>query len=152
MKRLIFLFPLLIIFSSCSFFSNNPDDSKDYVRVEYSNYVKENYYEFPEKTDSITLYNCFINEYGYGEKNLTGVFSHTETAVLNGHLYSDTITKNIVKFNMYTIIDTGLPSTSYYIEFTTDSGEKLTYVYQWQFKKTNIWKNDLLKGSLKINK
>lgn len=154
MRRLFIVLSvcLCFLFCGCEFFKNDPDPSDSYVTVDYSKYVKENCYEFPPETDAVTFYNCFINEFGLGEKNITGVYSHTEAATLNGHYYSDTITKNIIKINVYNYKKTDPTTSCFCVDFTTDNGEVMRFLYEWQFHINNYWSNTLSNGTITINK
>lgn len=152
MKRFLFLILVLFLFVGCNLFSNNPDDPNTFLEVDYSSFVKSNSYVFPPKTDSVSIFNCMYSEYGYGDFNITGVYSHTETATLNGKEYSDTITKNIIEMKIFSKINNNPTTSDFCVEFITDNGENLRFLYRWQFKKNGYWNNDILDGTITILK
>ena len=146
-KYFILLFIFLI--SSCSLFDYKGDPDGSFITVDYENYINGNTITFPKNTDALHIFNCLYNTFGYGSFSCNGTYSHTESAKLNGKLFTDTITKNITKFEISH--DTDVDKNTFTICFTTDKNEILTYIYKWQFHNSNIWENTILDGEFIIN-
>ena len=152
MKKL-FLLLLPLLFISCNF--DTHDDVETFPIVDYSSLVKDDKYVIPSGTEALTIFNCFYTQYGYGEFNIEGTYTHTESAYLNNVLYEDTITKTLKKIIISNIVienTSGSHISGFYITFITDKNEILEYCYQWQYHNTNSWKNTKTDGTIIIMK
>lgn len=154
MKRYLLSVILIVLFiAGCKL--DVADDIDSFPKADYSFMVKESQYEIPVNTTALQIFNCFYSEYGYGEYDVQGQYSHTESAVLNGNSYTDTITKTITKMKIWHVRDEntkGSTISSFYVTFYTDNNESLEYRYQWQYQNTNAWKNNKTDGTIIIFK
>ena len=135
-----------LIFSACIF--NDGDDRDSFTQVETDKFVKATEYSFPKDTTALELYNCFIRFYSEGTYTVTGTYTHTETVTLNGNLYTDTITKNIVTVKIYKS-KTEI-SNLFHVDFITDTNETISNYYEWQHHRDNVWHNNKIDGDIVI--
>lgn len=143
MKKLFFfLFSILIV--SCS----TGDDKDSLPYIDTSKFIKESSIVFPEKTNSLEIFSTLNEYYGnnQGEYYINGTYKHKETAVLNGQLYENTLTKNIIKIKIYK--STTPASNLFCTDFYFDDDMILKFCYQWQYHNTNVWNNDILDGEI----
>ena len=146
---LISLFVMLLI--GCS--SNSADDVETFPVVTTDSFIQEDKITIPEGTDALHIFNCFYSIYGYGEFDIRGDFSHTETALLNGRKYTDTVSKTLIKIKIWHEVDSNKREehiSSFYVTFFTDNGESIEYRYQWQYHNINAWKNNHSNGIIEI--
>ena len=149
MKKLFFLFFLsfLLAFASCDL--DDEDSSDSLPCTDSSQFIKSDSIMFPVGTTALEIYNCLIELKGLGDFPINGTYSHTETAVLNGKEYTDTIEKKIIQVKIYKS-DTEI-SHLFHCDFITDSDEKLPFYYQWQYHNTNAWHNNKTEGEIMIS-
>ena len=83
---------------------------------------------FSKDTTALKLYNCFIRFYSEGTYTITGTYKRTETAKLNGTVYTNTITKNIVTIKIYKS-KTEI-SNLFHVDFITDNNETMNNYYE----------------------
>lgn len=143
-----------IIASVCaiSFFvlSCNPIDSPNSLPyVETEKFETESGFSFPIGTTALEFYKTLLYKYGEGSHSISGTYVHTETAVLNGNTYTDTIEKKIKSINIYKS-DTEI-SHLFHIDFFLEDGACLKFYYQWQYHNTNAWHNNKSDGEITIS-
>ncbi len=150
MKRFLIL-GLFVIFT----FSGCDTPSTSLPKTDSSVYfITDNSFSFPQGTTDLQIYNCFSDYKFEGEYEATGTYTITETAVLNDKEYSDTLVKNIIKCNIYSVEQ--LPNKdkahtfSYHVVFYFDDSSTLDCYYQWQYDSNNSWHNESLKGKIDI--
>lgn len=151
MKKLLFSAILLmssLVFSACIL--NDGDDRNSFTQVATDKFVKATEYSFPKDTTALELYNCFIRFYSEGTYTITGTYKRTETAKLNGTVYTNTITKNIVTVKIYKS-KTEI-SNLFHVDFITDNNETMSNYYEWQHKRNNVWHNNKIDGDIIIQK
>lgn len=153
MRKILFLILISLIFVGCQL--DTADDIDSFPKADYSHIIQDDQYIIPVNTPALTIFNCFYNEFGYGEFDINGQYSHTESATLNGKLYSDTITKTINKMKIYHVKDVeskGETISSFYVLFFTTDNTVFEFRYQWQYSNTNAWKNNKSDGLIIISK
>lgn len=144
MKKNFLLFlivPLMSYFIiSCS---DVADDVNSFPTVNYAELVQDDSYKISSSTDALTVFNLCYNSFGYGEFNISGTATHTESANLIGIPHTETISCSITKVKIYHIDNSTKGSTvsTFYVDFINSDNEVLSYCYQWQYKNTNAWKN-----------
>lgn len=145
MKKIVFaLLPFL--FLGCA---DKEDDPNSLPYVDVSKFQTGTSIDFPEKTTALEIYSMMYGKYGLGSHTVSGVYSHTESAKLNGKVFSDTVTKNITKVEIYRT--DGEISHSFHSDFSCDDGSKIEFYYQWQEHNTNVWHNNESDGTIRIN-
>lgn len=145
MRKLFLLCFSVLIFISCDF---NGDDTNSVPHTDNSLFVKENSVIFPIGTTALEIYNCVYEKNGLGDFTVSGTYTHTETAILNGKEYTDTIVKNIVKVKVYK--EHTENTHLFHCDFITESNEVLPFYYQWQNHNTNAWHNNKTDGEVII--
>jgi len=131
----------IVVITSCEM--QQADDVESFPTADYSALVKSDKYEIESSTDALTVFNLFYNTFGYGEFNVSGSATHSESASLIGVSHSETITCTINKAKVYHInkSTTGSTISSFYVDIYNENDERLSYCYEWQYKNTNAWKN-----------
>lgn len=147
-KIFLLLIPLLLL--SCA--NDIPDDPYTLPYVDTTKYVSVDSVNFPTGTPALDVYACLSDIYGEGTFNIDASYVHTETAVLNGHTYSDTIKKNItsVTISKNRSAPTLKELNTFIVEFHTDNNESITLTYQWYFHCEDTWENTRLNGDILI--
>jgi lipoprotein len=151
MRKIIFLIAFLVpsvVFSACMF--DDGDDRDSFTQVETDKFITATKYSFPKDTTALELYNCFIRFHSEGTYTVTGTYKRTETATLNGNLYTDTITKNIVTVKIYKS-KTEI-SNLFHVDFITDNNETISNYYEWQHHRDNVWHNNKIDGDIVIQR
>lgn len=148
MKKIIYAYLLLFL---CLFFfgCDNGDSSDSLPYVETEKFKTEAGFNFPVDTSALEIYKT-LSEY-YGEEKtvlINGTYSHTETATLNGQLYTNTKTKNISSIRIYKT-NTEI-SHSFHIDFIFDDNSSLEFYYQWQYHNDNVWHNNKSDGIITL--
>lgn len=147
MKKIVLVVSFLcvaFITNSCRF---TGDNNNSFPKVETDKFIKEDRYIFPVGTTALELYNCFNNHHTDGSYSVSGSYSHTETAKLNGNTYTNTIIKNIKIYRSKTEV-----SNRFHVDFITDTGEVLRNYYEWQYQSNNSWHNNKIDGDITILK
>ena len=144
---LFILFIICLICGSCKF---NGDNNNSFPKVETEKFIKEDRYVFPTGTTALELYNCFNNYHTDGSYSVSGSYSHTKIATLNGNTYTNTITKNIKEVKLYR--SKTEVSNRFHVDFITDTDEVLSYYYEWQYQNNNSWHNNKIDGDITILK
>ena len=136
----IFLFTSFFCFTSCS---DIADDTNSFPTADYSNLVYSDCFKIDSSADALTVFNLFYDTFGYGDFDINGTASHSENATLIGVNHSETISCNIknVKISHIDKSTQGMTVSSFYVDFTNENDEVLTYCYEWQYHNTNAWKN-----------
>lgn len=143
MKKNFLLFLIMLLMSyfiiSCS---DVADDVNSFPTVNYAELVQDDSYKISSSTDALTVFNLCYNSFGYGEFNISGTATHTESANLIGP-HTETISCSITKVKIYHIDNSTKGSTvsTFYVDFINSDNEVLSYCYQWQYKNTNAWEN-----------
>ena len=138
MRKILPLFLLIFTFISC----REPSDNVNtFPLIDYSMLVHSDGYRIDTSVDALTVFNLFYDKYGYGEFTINGTAKHSESALLINILHTEEISCSIKKVKIYHTSDEGLPSGSFYVDFYNESGEILSYCYQWQYNHSNVWKN-----------
>jgi hypothetical protein len=114
------------------------DDPNSFPIVDYSDLVCSDCYKIDSSTDAITVFNLFYREFGYGDFDISGNATHTESAVLIGSHYSETIQCDIKRVKIYHTVDY---TSSFFVDFINEKNEILTYCYRWQYNNANAWEN-----------
>lgn len=136
---------------SCLFFlgCETGDSPNSLPYVETEKFKTETGFIFPLATSALEIYKTLSNYYGEETTiSISGTYAHTETATLNGQLYTNTKTKNIVKIKLYKT-DTEA-SHSFHADFIFDDNSSLKFYYQWQYHNTNAWNNNKSDGIIKL--
>ena len=143
MKIKYFFFVLLISFFFMSCNMDVADDTSTFPKADYSSLIKSDCYNIGADVNALTVFNLFYDTFGYGDFDISGSASHTESATLNGVLHSETISCNInhVKISHIDESTPGMTVSSFYVDFTNENSEILSYCYKWQYHNTNAWKN-----------
>lgn len=145
MRKLFLLCFFALLFVSCDF---NGDDANSVPHTDNSLFVQENSVIFPIGTTALEIYSCLYEKYGLGTFSANGIYTRTETAILNGNQYTDTKVKNIVEIKVY---KSDTESTHlFHCDFITESNEVLSFYYQWQNHNTNVWHNNRTDGEIII--
>lgn len=147
MKR--FIIALLCVTSVLFLSCDTIDSPNSLPYVETEKFKTETGFIFPEETTALEFYKTLEKKYGQGRHSVTGTYIHTESAVLNGKTYSDTITKDIKSINIYKS-DTEI-SHLFHIDFLFENGTCLKFYYQWQYHNTNVWHNNKSDGEITIS-
>lgn len=146
-KKYLFIF---ITFACLFLFSCDDGDSANSLpNVETEKFKTETGFDFPINTSALEIYKT-LSEY-YGEEktiSVNGTYSHTETATLNGQLYTDTKTKNISSIKIYKT-NTEI-SHSFHTDFIFDDDSSLEFYYQWQYHNDNVWHNNKSDGIITL--
>ncbi|AEF85353.1 putative lipoprotein [Treponema primitia ZAS-2] len=144
MKWLLALLPVLMILGCESLVTDLP-------KTDIPLYQISGGYKFPENTPTIDIYNCLV---GHGlnfgtEISATGTYAITRSSKLNGNLYTDTKTRNVLSVSIKHLeLD---PDINDHIAiFTFDDNSKLEIHFKWQRQTTNVWQNDKIEGKLTI--
>lgn len=139
MKKILKLALLCFIFISCE----QPNTIIPFTDIE--EFKNENGFIFPVQTKAMDILNC-LNTLE-DTSNISGSYTKTETATLNGKLYSDTIVYRIdaaeITYSRQSDVHT------YQVIFTGD--KRLVYTYKWQRDVSNVWENTVLDGEIVIS-
>ena len=142
MKKLLSLiFTLSVfVFSSCE----NADDINSFPYEDYSELIQQNSYVISPSTKALTVLNLFYDKFGYGEHSINGTAIHKESANLIDTSYEESISCDVKKVNIYHIDNStkGMSVSAFYVDFYNTDDEVLSYCYEWQYKNTNVWKNE----------
>lgn len=143
MKTKYLFFSLLVsfFFFSCSL--DSADNVDSFPTADYSSLVKSDCYKIGDDVKALAVLNLFYDTFGYGEFDISGTASHSESATLIGVNHTETIACNINHVKIYHINNStsGETVSSFYVDFTNENGEVLSYCYKWQYHNTNAWKN-----------
>lgn len=151
MKKILALLFSVMCLCICSCDPDKGDDSDSLPPTDCSVFHKNNQLVFPEGTSALELYNCLVSEMGVGEHSINGIYTYTESAVLNGVNHSETVKKNINAVKIYK--SNTEASNLFHVDFITDDADtnkKLQFYYQWQHCNTNVWNNNKSDGEIII--
>ena len=140
---------VLFVFVSC----DDRDDADSFPVVDYTSLKSSDGYRIPKGTDALHVLNCFYSEFGYGDFEVSGKYEKTETAVLNGKEYSDTLSKDIIGIKVWHVDNStkGNRVSSFFVEFITTDDEPILLRYKWQYNNTNAWYNDKTDGEITLS-
>lgn len=149
MKKFLFLL-IPFLFLSCT--NNISDDPDSLPYVDISKYKSADSLVFPKGTYALDVYTCLLNKYGEGDFDINATYTYTETAILNGNVYTDTLIKNITSVTISRIdsaptIENLRTCTA---EFHTDKNESIILIYKWYRYCDNSWENTILNGEIFI--
>ncbi len=136
------LLTALFVFSACNLY---PADSiGTFPSADYSTLITTDSYKISSSTKTLPVLNLFYDTFGYGEFDVSGTATHTESAVVMGETITKTISCDIKKVKISHIDNStpGLTLDTYYIDFYNTDNEVLSYCYEWQYHNTNAWKNN----------
>jgi len=137
-KLCVLIFLLSILFCSCSTAADNPDT---FPSADYSNLIKDDCYKIDSSIDALTVLNLFYDNFGYGNFDVSGKATHSESATLIGIDHTENISCNITNIKIYH--HTGNSNiSSFYVDFINENNEVLSYCYKWQYNNTNCWGNN----------
>lgn len=140
MKKYWLLF-ILFLFFSCNM--DVADDTDTFPNADYSSLIKNDMYKIGADVNALTVFNLFYDKYGYGDFGISGIAFHSENATLIGVAHSETVSCNINHVKVYHIDEStaGMTVSSFYVDFTNDNNEVLSYCYKWQYHNTNAWED-----------
>lgn len=138
----IFSTILLFVFSACNL--DTADTPGTFPSADYSSLVTVDSYKIKSSTETLPVLNLFYDNFGYGEFDISGTATHTESAVVMGETITRTISCDIKKVKISHIDKSkpGLTVDTYYIDFYNTDNEVLSYCYEWQYHNTNAWKKN----------
>ena len=148
-KPVLLFLLVLFVFVSC----DDRDDADSFPVVDYTSLKSSDGYRIPKGTDALHILNCFYSEFGYGDFEVSGKYEKTETAVLNGKEYSDTLSKDIIGIKVWHVDNStkGNRVSSFFVEFITTDDEPILLHYKWQYNDTNAWYNDKTDGEIVLS-
>lgn len=140
MKNKLFIFALFfsLFFIACDF--DPADKTGTFPSADYSALVLSDSYKIDSTVKALPVLNLFYDTFGYGEFDISGTATHTESAVVMGETVTKSISCNINKVKI-SHIDKSTVDT-YYVDFYNTENEILSYCYEWQCHNTNAWKNN----------
>jgi hypothetical protein len=144
MKRLFVLLSILALIGCENLVTELP-------KTDVSLYQVSDGYKFPKNTPAIDIYNCLVSQgLDFGtEIPVTGTYTITQSATLNGKVYTDKKTKDVSSVRLQ-YIKLEAEINEHTVFFTQDDNSKLECRFKWQRQTTNVWKNDKLEGELSI--
>lgn len=144
MKNKLFIFALCLslLFTSCNF--DTADKIGTFPSADYSALVLSDSYTIDSTVKTLPVLNLFYDNFGYGEFDISGTATHTESAVVMGETVTKSISCNInkVKISHIDKSSSGMTLDTYYVDFYNTDNEILSYCYEWQHHNTNAWKNN----------
>ena len=144
MKNKLFIFALFfsLFFIACDF--DPADKIGTFPSADYSALVLSDSYKIDSTVKALPVLNLFYDTFGYGEFDISGTATHTESAVVMGETVTKSISCNInkVKISHIDKSTSGMTVDTYYIDFYNTDNEILSYCYEWQYHNTNAWKNN----------
>lgn len=146
MRKIGLLFVFLISLYGCNL--DTSDASATLPNSDVSQFYVDNGLLFPEGTSALDLYNCLNKKYGQGTHIINGVYSITQTAILNGKEYKDTVKEKLQSVTLST--SKGDISNRFNVVFSTEKEKKIAYTYEWQYHNTNVWTNTKSQGRIDI--
>lgn len=144
-----FIFVLIACFALCGC-SDEPDAAGSLPYIDASKYYNESSIVFPINTPSLDIYACLKQVYGEGTHSIKASYTRTESAILNGVKYTDTLTETIVQIKIYSRQNEIDTVSGFYVDFYCTSGKVLNYCYKWQYHNTHVWTNTPTDGDITI--
>ena len=131
-KMFVFALFLSLSFISCDFYP--ADKTGTFPPVDYSSLVLSDSYKIDSSVKALPVLNLFYDTFGYGEFDISGTATHTESALVMGETITKSISCNIKKVKI-THIDkstSGMTLDTFYVDFYNTDNEVLSYCYEWQ--------------------
>lgn len=144
MKNKLFISALFLslFFTACDF--DSADKTGTFPSADYSALVLSDSYKIDSTVEVLPVLNLFYDTFGYGEYDISGTATHTESVVVMGKTVTNSISCDINKIKISHIDKStpGMTIDSYYVDFYNTDNEILSYCYEWQYHNTNAWKNN----------